>query len=70
MNVDSMTLRLAGDGQVPSTVAYDSARRRATLRPTQPLLPGAMYTVTLTNEILDRAGNRLRTTSWSFTTGP
>jgi hypothetical protein len=68
VNPGSMTLRLASGVAVPTTVTYDSARRRATLRPTVTLLPDATYTVTLSNGILDAAGNRLRTVTWSFTT--
>jgi len=68
VNADSMKLRLASGEEVPATVAYDSARRRATLRPTLTLLPDATYTVTLAGGILDAAGNQLRTVAWSFTT--
>jgi hypothetical protein len=66
----SMTLRDAQGLEIPANVTYDAAHRRATLRPTVMLLPAATYTVTLSSDIRDAAGNRLRTTSWSFTTSP
>ena len=65
---DTMTLRTEEGLRVQATVAYDPEHRRATLRPTGSLLGGTTYTATLTAGIRDAAGNRLRTTAWSFTT--
>jgi subtilisin family serine protease len=64
----SMWLSDAQGTPVPARVTYDAARRRATLDPTLPLLPGGRYTVRLTSDIRDAAGNPLRSYIWSFTT--
>jgi subtilisin family serine protease/putative cell wall-binding protein len=66
--VSASTMRLIGPGggSVPATVEYGS--NRATLRPSTPLIADAPYTVTLSADIRDAAGNPLAPSSWSFVT--
>jgi type VII secretion-associated serine protease mycosin len=65
----SFVLRSASGATIASSVTYDSAKRRATLRPTKPLAGEAKYMASLTSGIKDLAGNALSATSWTFTTG-
>jgi type VII secretion-associated serine protease mycosin len=65
----SMVLKTAAGSVVPAAVVYDSASRRATLRPSAPLAAEATYQVQLTTAIKDVAGNALAATSWTFTSG-
>jgi len=65
-----MTLRDTTAGStVAATVAYDGAARRATIQPSSRLAAGHSYRVSLSG-ISDRAGNRLVSTSWTFSTSP
>jgi hypothetical protein len=71
-NVSTSTVKLRVSGQktvVPAVVTYDSATTTATLQPKAALAANTRYTATLTAGIKDVAGNALRATSWSFTTG-
>lgn len=49
------------------TVRYDSALNAVLINPGR-MLPGTIYTVTVTEEITDLAGNPLAPESWSFST--
>ncbi|HEX7171835.1 MAG TPA: S8 family serine peptidase [Candidatus Limnocylindria bacterium] len=69
VSTSSMVLRTASNASVGSTVTYDAAARRATLRPTSPLAGEQTYSLTLTSGIKDPAGNAMPPTSWTFTTG-
>lgn len=51
---------------VPSTVSYDAAARRATLRPSAPLTLSRTYKAELTSRIRDASGNPLPYTRWNF----
>jgi hypothetical protein len=68
VNGASLILRDARGFEVPASVDYDAASHRATLVAAAELEAGATYAVTLTNAIRDAAGNRLRTSTWTFTT--
>ena len=57
----------AGGSRRPLTVRYDSALDTLFLNPGR-MLPGTVYTVTLTEAVTDLAGNSLVPDSWSFTT--
>ncbi len=52
---------------VPGEIRYDEAARTATLTPSR-LRHGTDYTVVLTHDVQDVAGNRLEHTSWSWRT--
>lgn len=54
---------------VRSTVVYDAAKRTATLAPVLGMYPNTDYRVTILAGITDRAGNRLKPTSWTFRVG-
>ena len=69
VSASTFSLRNGAGTPVSSTVAYDAATRRATLRPSAPLAGDATYTATLTSGIRDATGNALAGRSWSFTTG-
>jgi hypothetical protein len=59
-----------GAGQaVPATVAYDGARKRATITPAAPLASRTAYRVSVAGTIRDLAGNAVAGTSFAFTTG-
>jgi len=65
----SVTL-IDGAGQpVPSTLAYDEAKKRATLAPSAPLASRTSYRVLVAGTIRDLAGNPLTAASFGFTTG-
>ncbi len=65
--VSAGTFTLAGpSGPVAAVVALNG--NTATLTPTSPLQPGALYTANLLAGIADTAGNPLAPLSWSFTT--
>ena len=67
----TFVLRDAATGAVVSaTVSYDTATRRATLRPSAALGRGRSYKVGLSGSIRDLAGNSLVWTTWTFTTAP
>lgn len=66
INGTSMTISPA----VAGSVAYDAAAQRATFSPTVALTASTTYTVTLTTDCTDTAGNALAADyTWSFTTG-
>ena len=65
----TFTLKDASTGSgVPATVAYDVARRVATLRPHALLVAGRAYTLSVSGEIRDLSGAPLRAESWTFNT--
>ena len=71
-NVTGNTVKLkvsATGAVVPATVVYDSGTNTATLHPSSPLAATTKYTVALTAGIKDLAGNALKASSWTFTTG-
>jgi len=68
--VSSRTVVLStGTTTVPAVVSYDSASRRATLRPTSTLRADTTYRVSVSG-IRDGAGNAIAATGWAFRTGP
>jgi unsaturated chondroitin disaccharide hydrolase len=68
-NVTPSTFTLRrGTTQLASSVSYDAASRTATLDPGAELSASTLYTATLTNGIIDLAGNTLAPVSWIFTT--
>ncbi|MFF5793047.1 Ig-like domain-containing protein [Paeniglutamicibacter sp. NPDC012692] len=64
----SVTLTNQAGTSIAAAVTYDEATRTATLNPTANLATNTRYTVTLANTIGDANGNKLATTTWSFTT--
>jgi len=54
---------------VTCTLSYDATLHRVVLNPAPTLAARHKYTVILSSSIRDRAGNRLTSASWSFTTG-
>jgi len=65
----SFTLRDVTSGAgVIATLAYDPARRVATLRPSAALTRGHLFRVALNSTVQDAVGNALAPVSWSFTT--
>jgi hypothetical protein len=70
--VTSSTFQLRdGKGKlVAASVSYRAIERTARLTPTDPLLPGTKYKLTLTGGVADWSGNRFAGASWSFTTAP
>ena len=69
VSAGSFVLKTAAGASVAATVGYVSSSRRATLRPSAPLAPEAIYRLDLTSAIKDTAGHALPATSWTFTTG-
>lgn len=66
---NSFTLQIPGAaGKVAAAVAYNPSTLTATLSPTGPLLHNTTYSVILTEDIQDEAGNPLEWFSWSFKT--
>ena len=68
--IDAGTFKLqdSASNPVPSAITYNSGTNAATLTPTAPLDPEALYTATV-DGAADLAGNQLSTSySWSFTT--
>ena len=51
---------------VQATVTYHAATRRATIRPTAPLVAGRVYKVAASGSIRDAVGNSLPWTTWTF----
>ena len=65
----SLMLRNQSGAAVPGTVTYDSATRKATLRPNAPLAAATVYSATV-ERAKDLVGNELvAPVSWGFTTG-
>jgi hypothetical protein len=54
---------------VPASVTYDAALKKATLTTSAPLDPDTFYLVTLTDDIKSRSGVPLAPVPWGFTTG-
>ncbi len=74
VGVSSTTVRLrtSSGSTVPARVAYSTTSRKATLNPSRMLAAGTRYTVAVTGgttAVRDKAGNPLKTATWSFTTG-
>lgn len=69
VSATSMVLRTPSGAAISSTVSYDAAARRATLRPASPLAGETTYSLSLTSGIKDPAGNAMPASSWTFTTG-
>lgn len=68
-STSKVTLKQASTGRVfTARATYAPTTRVVTLDPSGTLAARTKYTVTLTNGIKDRAGNPLKTLSWSFTT--
>lgn len=68
---DSFTLMDAGNHIVAGDINYDSTSKTATFTPTESLLGNTDYTVTITTDVKDLAGNALAAEfSWQFTTTP
>ncbi|MGZ8514655.1 MAG: Ig-like domain-containing protein [Candidatus Limnocylindrales bacterium] len=71
-NVSDATIQLTnvrGGWLVHGKVRYDAAKRTATLTPDRRMYPNTEYRVTILPGVIDRAGNRLAPTSWSFRVG-
>jgi hypothetical protein len=68
VNGSSVQLVAPNGRTVPAGVSYSAATRTATLNPSASLAANTRYTVRLTTDIRDAAGNRLAATSWNFTT--
>jgi len=68
INAESFMVK-AGTTVVAGSVTYDSVNKEATFTPTANLGSSTLYTVTLTTDIKDLAGNGLAVNKvWSFTT--
>ncbi|GAA5523520.1 hypothetical protein Maes01_00065 [Microbulbifer aestuariivivens] len=68
-SVSSESFSLRGDIPVQGTVSFDSSTNEATFTPNTPLGILTSYTVTLSTDISDLAGNALASvSSWGFTT--
>lgn len=68
VSADTFRLADAAGRGVAATVSYDPGSSIATLVPTRPLSDGERYTARLTGGIVDRVGNSLALTEWTFTT--
>jgi methionine-rich copper-binding protein CopC len=68
VNGTSFVLLDANGAVVPAAVTYDTAARRATLDPTDPLASSTRYTASLKNTITDPAGNAYAGATWAFNT--
>lgn len=65
----TVTLKQTSTGRVfTARASYAATSRVVTLDPSGTLAARTKYTVTLTSGIKDRAGNPLKTLSWTFTT--
>jgi hypothetical protein len=71
VNKDTFTLVRAGSlTTVSARVTYDASTRRATLDPTDPLEPTAVYSARLTTGVTDTAGNPMAAArDWLVVTG-
>lgn len=68
VTTSSFVLIKDGSG-VSGTVSYDSANNTATFTPSSPLSGGELYTVIVTTDAADLAGNHMAAnTGWQFTT--
>jgi hypothetical protein len=67
----NVTLRLgtaAGGTLIAATVTYNATTRVVTLDPTPTLAANTLYTVRLSTNVTDAAGNRLAAAAWTFRT--
>jgi hypothetical protein len=72
MTASNASLRLgttASGALVACVVTYNATTRVVTINPSPTLAANTQYTVRLTANIQDSAGNPLPATTWSFTTG-
>ncbi len=71
INTDSFTVT-SSTGKEVGTISYDAATKKATFTPGGGLSYNTTYTVTLTADIKDEAGNSVASTpyTWTFTTQP
>ncbi len=60
----------SGGWTVRSSVSYNASTRTATLNPALNMYPSTTYRVSILTGITDRAGNRLASTTWTFTVAP
>lgn len=67
MNANSVTVS-DGTNNIPCSISYNSATKQLTLTPAGGLAFSTTYTVTLSNDVTDLAGNPLPGYSFSFTT--
>ncbi|MFH0893188.1 MAG: Ig-like domain-containing protein [Bacteroidota bacterium] len=65
--ISSGNVALTSGTSVTTTVEYDSTTNTATIKPTTTLYSNKGYTITLSG-VVDKAGNLLPTSTWSFTT--
>lgn len=65
-----VTILVEGAGQpVATTVTFDIVTHTATVAPVMALVPATIHTVTVTDDLIDLAGNPLAgPTTWQFTT--
>jgi hypothetical protein len=67
--IDATTFGLTGSGRLaPATVSYDATLRFATLVPSAQRVAGTTSTVVASGAVSNTAGNRLPSTSWTFST--
>ncbi|MEY2401743.1 MAG: hypothetical protein QOJ08_1854, partial [Ilumatobacteraceae bacterium] len=67
----NVTLRLgtaAAGTLIGATVTYNATTRVVTLDPTPTLAANTLYTVRLSTNVTDAAGNRLAAAAWTFRT--
>jgi hypothetical protein len=69
VSASTVVLRDAAGHNVPATVTYDPAKRRAHLKPKAGLAGEATYRISLSSAIVDLGGNALVASSYTFTTG-
>jgi hypothetical protein len=71
-SVNTSTFTLESDaGPVSGSITYDGSALKATFTPDSPLSYNTTYTSTVTDDVMDRAGNKMAgDDSWSFTTNP
>ncbi|WP_264353863.1 beta strand repeat-containing protein [Pseudarthrobacter sp. MM222] len=68
VNGTSFVMQDPSGAVVPAAVTYDTAARRATLDPTDPLASSTRYTVSVKNTITDPSGNAFAGATWAFNT--
>ncbi len=69
IGASSFQLKDLATGQiVPAVVTYDKAKHRAKLNPAAKLKGRHHYQVIVRPSVMDKAGNSLKKTTWSFTT--
>jgi hypothetical protein len=69
INATSVFLEDSNGTQIGGNVSYDSLERRVTISPTERFYYSTTYTVKITTDVTDRAGNALPSDhTWAFTT--